>query len=208
MATRLRKRKVASGALLKIVHQGMLLIAIAFLGLITGSYLTFADALPARVLTEAYRGGQALVDKWTRWNEPYPGEFWQPARTQAKGVTVYDRARAANGFTLFTSGEGQKAVLIPMTGEVLHEWRPPFSALWDKPRAVAKPQPASEAGRLLEVTPGGEIVWEHLNPAPAGESGEKTAVISAERGIDPATLDPEFLDGSRADRHDPSSPAG
>ncbi len=140
---RLRKQKMASGSLLKIVHQGMLLVAIAFLGLITGSYLVFADAPPAWFLTDAYRGGQALLDKWTKWNVRYPGEFWQPTRTQARGVTVYDPKRAANGFTLHTSAGEQKALLISMPGEVLHEWHLPFSAVWDKSAAVVKPQPDS-----------------------------------------------------------------
>jgi hypothetical protein len=126
---------------LRVLHQAVLLVAIAFLGLIAGSYLVFADAAPGRFLTDAYRGGQALFDKWTKWNEAYPGEFWQPARSQAQGVTVYDPGRAANGFTLFTSGEGQKAVLISMTGAVLHAWQLPFSAVWDRSAAVAAPQP-------------------------------------------------------------------
>ena len=120
-----------------------LVVAIAFLGLVAGSYLVFADAFPARFLTDAYRGGHALLDKWTKWNEPYPGEFWQPARTAAVGVTVYDPKRAADGLTLYTSTGEQKAVLISMTGEVLHTWQLPFSAVWDESAAVVKPQPDS-----------------------------------------------------------------
>ena len=120
-----------------------LVVSIAFLGLVAGSYLVFSDAFPARFLTDAYRGGHALLDKWTKWNEPYPGEFWQPARTAAVGVTVYDPKRAADGLTLYTSTGEQKAVLISMTGEVLHAWQLPFSAVWDELAAVVKPQPDS-----------------------------------------------------------------
>jgi Arylsulfotransferase (ASST) len=162
---------MSNASLFKTVQQAMLLVAIAFLGLIAGSFLVFADAFPARVLTDAYRGGQALVDKWTKWNEPYPGEFWQPARTEAKGVTVYDPARAANGFTLFTSGEGQKAVLISMTGEVVHEWQLPFSAVWDETAAVAQPQPDSLIyWRKAYMYPNGDLlaIYEAAGDTPWG----------------------------------------
>jgi hypothetical protein len=52
----------------------------------------------------------------------------------------------------------------------------------------------SEGGRLFEVTPEGEIVWEYLNPVRGGEDGELIAVVSWGQRIDPAALDPEFLD--------------
>ena len=131
------------GRLMAALQRLALGVAIGFLGLVAGSYLVFADAFPARFLTDAYRGGNALLDKWTKWNEPWPGEFWQPARTGAVGVTVYDPERAANGYTLYTSAGEQKAVLISMTGEVLHAWQLPYSAVWDESAAVARPQPDS-----------------------------------------------------------------
>jgi Arylsulfotransferase (ASST) len=159
------------GSLVKVLHQMAVVVSIAFLGLIAGSYLVFADALPGRLLTDAYRGGHALLDKWTKWNEPYPGEFWQPARSQAKGVTVYDPTRAGNGFNLYTSGEGQKAVLISMTGEVLHEWHLPFSAVWDESAAVAKPQPDSLIyWRKAYMYPNGDLlaIYEAAGDTPWG----------------------------------------
>ena len=51
----------------------------------------------------------------------------------------------------------------------------------------------SEGGRLLEVTPAGEIVWEYLNPLRGGDAGEMTGVVSWGKRIDPKTLDPGFL---------------
>ena len=51
----------------------------------------------------------------------------------------------------------------------------------------------SEGGRLLEVTPEGEVVWEYLNPVRGGDAAEHIAVVSWGQRIDPATLDPEFL---------------
>jgi Arylsulfotransferase (ASST) len=171
MATTSPGWTVPSGSLVKVLHRTAVVVSIAFLGLIAGSYLVFADAGPGRLLTDAYRGGQALLDKWTKWNEPYPGEFWQPVRSQAKGVTVYDPQRAGNGFTLYSSGEGQKAVLISMTGEVLHEWHLPFSAVWDESAAVAKPQPDSLIyWRKVHLYPNGDLlaIYEAAGDTPWG----------------------------------------
>jgi hypothetical protein len=50
----------------------------------------------------------------------------------------------------------------------------------------------SDAGRILEVAPDGDVVWEYLNPIRRGRDKSLIAVISAARRIDPASLDPEF----------------
>ena len=115
-------------------------LAIGFVGFVAGSYAMFAEAPPARYLADAYRGGQALLAKKTQYDSPYPAGFWQKARTEQRGVVTYDPARATNGHTLYTSGEGQRAVLVSMTGEVLHEWNLPFSAIWDETASVQKPR--------------------------------------------------------------------
>ena len=53
-------------------------------------------------------------------------------------------------------------------------------------------------GRLLEVTPGGEIVWEYYNPVRAegrGEDGgDLIPIVSWAERVDPSTIDPSVLD--------------
>jgi hypothetical protein len=60
---------------------------------------------------------------------------------------------------LYTSGHAQKAFLVSMTGEVVHEWQLPFSTVWDESAAVQDPQPDSliylEKARLL---PDGDLL--------------------------------------------------
>jgi hypothetical protein len=128
-------------SVVKAIPYAVVVISIGFLGLVAGSYLVYVNAFPARHLTDAYRGGHALLDKWSKWDQAYPTEFWQPARREASGVTVYDPSRAANGLTLYTTGGGHRAVLIGMDGAVVHEWQLPFSAIWDETAAVKTPQP-------------------------------------------------------------------
>jgi hypothetical protein len=50
----------------------------------------------------------------------------------------------------------------------------------------------SDGGRLFELTPGGEIVWEYINPERGGADGELIPIVSWGQRIDPATLDPGF----------------
>jgi Arylsulfotransferase (ASST) len=133
-----------AGVIATAAPYAVLLLAIGFLCFVAGSFLTFKGAFPAKQLTDAFRGGEALLDKETRYNSPFPPELWQPARTEAKGVTVYDQKRAYDGLTLYTSGADQKARLISMTDQVLHEWNLPYSQVWDDTAAVRHPQPDSQ----------------------------------------------------------------
>jgi Arylsulfotransferase (ASST) len=158
-------------SVVKLLPYAAVVISIAFLGVVAGSYLVFVNAFPAPQLTDAYRGGHALLDKWSKWNQAYPTEFWQPARSPASGVTVYDPERAANGLTLYTSGGGQRAVLISMTGEVVHEWHLPFSAVWDETAAVTHPQPDSLIYfRKAHLYPNGDLlaIYEAAGDTPWG----------------------------------------
>jgi hypothetical protein len=52
----------------------------------------------------------------------------------------------------------------------------------------------SDGGRLLEVTPDGEIVWEFVNPVRGGDADEFVPVVSWGQRIDPTQLDPGFLE--------------
>ncbi|MCE3248237.1 MAG: hypothetical protein K0R41_2062 [Geminicoccaceae bacterium] len=158
-------------SVVKAIPYAVVVISIGFLGLVAGSYLVYVNAFPARHLTDAYRGGHALLDKWSKWEQAYPTEFWQPARRAASGVTVYDPARAANGLTLYTTGGGQRAVLISMTGEVVHEWNLPFSAVWDETAAVKQPQPDSLIYfRKAHLYPNGDLlaIYEAAGDTPWG----------------------------------------
>jgi hypothetical protein len=141
------------------------------LGFVAGSYAMLAEALPARYLADAYRGGQALLAAKTQYDSPYPDGFWQPARTERQGVVRYDRAKASNGYTLYTSGESQRAVLVSMSGQILHEWHLPFSAVWDDSASVKQPRPDSMIHyNRAYMYPNGDLlaIYEALGDTPWG----------------------------------------
>ena len=61
----------------------------------------------------------------------------------------------------------------------------------------------SQAGRFLEVTADGEVVWEYVNPVRGGEQDEKIPIVAWARRYLPAEIDPAFDLGSRP-RSNPS----
>jgi hypothetical protein len=129
------------GMLSEVLPSILFVLCIGFLGFIAGGYVMFANAFPHKHLANAYNGGAALFAKKTQYSNPYPPELWQPERTAARGVTVHDPARAEAGYTLYTSGHAQTALLISMDGDVLHQWQLPFSAVWDETADVKDPRP-------------------------------------------------------------------
>lgn len=51
----------------------------------------------------------------------------------------------------------------------------------------------SNAGRILEVTPAGEIVWQFINPVRGGEDGQMIPIIAWSEWQDPQKVDPSSL---------------
>ena len=136
-----------------------------------GAVLSAAGVFPGPEIARAYQGGKALYDKATGYQNVYASDLWHPARFPDRGVTVYDPARAQDGVTLYTSGHEAAAYLIGMDGEVLHEWRRPFSTVWDASAAVRRPQPDSHVYfRKAMVYPNGDllVVYEGVGDTPYG----------------------------------------
>jgi hypothetical protein len=60
----------------------------------------------------------------------------------------------------------------------------------------------SNAGRILEVAPNGDVVWEFVNPVRGAKRGDRPLIpiIAAAQRIDPATLDPGLIRDEIAQR--------
>ena len=55
----------------------------------------------------------------------------------------------------------------------------------------------SDGGRLFEVTPGGDVVWNCVNPVRGGTSGELVPIVARAQRVDPASPAPAFLPSAR-----------
>lgn len=147
------------------------IVAATLLIFLAGAFLTAAGIPPGPQITRALQGGRALYAKLTLYDDVYMSDLWYPARSDARGVTINVAGRVSPGSTLYTSGHQAAAYLVSADGEVLHEWKRPFSRIWNEQAAVRDPQPDTHVymrkARLLE---NGDIlaVYEGAGDTPYG----------------------------------------
>ena len=147
-------------------------VSLGFLIFIAGTLVIMADVFPSGYVRDAYRAGTALYQKRTRSHDPLTSDLWRTARSPDRGVTLHDPARVQNGLTLYSSGHAPVALLIDMAGTVVHEWRKPYSEVWDKHHAAVKdPVPDSQAYfRKARAFPNGDllVVYDGVGDTPYG----------------------------------------
>lgn len=116
--------------------------ALLVLTFLAGAIVAVSGIFPGPEIARAYQGGVALYSQLTKYQDVYGGDLWYPERRPDKGVTVYIPGKAQEGLTLYTSGSAAAAYLIDMNGTVRHQWRRPFSTVWQPDAGwVANPQP-------------------------------------------------------------------
>lgn len=116
-------------------------IALLFLSFLGGAFVMLSKVFPAGQLSDAYRGGEALIAKMQQSRDPLASDFWAPERRPEEGVTIHNPAEAFPGYTLYTSGHGSEALLFSMDGLLVHSWQLPYSAIWSEASPVKNPQP-------------------------------------------------------------------
>jgi hypothetical protein len=137
----------------------MAVASLLFLAFVAGAAIMHFGLFPMDPLRRAFSGGSALYEGMTGYNDRFTTDFWADARTDQRGVTRYDPARAQNGLTLYSSTHEQAAYLMDMQGKVVHRWQMNFSALWDESAAVKNPR--SDEFIYIEkaqVLPNGDLI--------------------------------------------------
>jgi hypothetical protein len=153
------------------VSRIVLVLCVAFLGFVAGAFVTLGEVYPSRFFRNAYLAGNAVLHKRTGSNDPVTTSLWSEARTEERGVTIYDPEQAQNGYTLYTSGHDNKAFLITMDGTVVREWYMPYSRVWDASSAVKKPVPDTRIYfRKAKLYPNGDllVVYDGVDDTPHG----------------------------------------
>jgi hypothetical protein len=146
--------------------------ALVLLSFVAGAVLTAGEIFPGPQISRAYQGGQALYGKLTKYRDFRSTDLWFPQARSESGVTAYDPAKAQDGVTLYTSGGSAAAFLVDMDGNVLHEWRRPFSTVWRAGTGgVSKPQPDSHVFfHKAVLQPNGDLlaIYEGVGDTPYG----------------------------------------
>lgn len=130
-----------------------------FLAFVGGAYVVLDRLPPYGLLKDAYSAGTALYDRAVHYRDPLQTDLWADARSDRRGVTVTDTGKAFPGFTLYSSGHDAAAYLIDMNGRVVHQWRLPFSQVWDSSSVVEQPRPDKfVAFDKVHLFPNGDIL--------------------------------------------------
>lgn len=111
---------------------GAVMLSVSFLAFLAGASVVRFRWWPTPLLHRWFMAARALKFRLSS-TERFGPYFYRPARTERTGVLQHDPDQAFDGLTVFTSGHAQKALLLSMAGEVVHEWQAPFSSLWDDP---------------------------------------------------------------------------
>jgi len=90
------------------------------------------------------------------------------------GVTCYEQGLVEPGYILFAPAGGSECYLLGERGDIAHQWRLPgklgnYGQLLENGNLLVSikqgggPKLAAGGGRLLELDPQGDIVWEHTD---------------------------------------------
>lgn len=126
------------------------IVALAFLCITVGVTSQHFAIFPATLFQESLTGIDALLEREKRTNlEPSDGKeqtreemitsarvksgMWMPARSKDRGVTIHNPERSLQGYTLYCTGEREKALMVNMDGEVVWEWNGPFNEVYVPP---------------------------------------------------------------------------
>ncbi|TNE65673.1 MAG: hypothetical protein EP335_05190 [Alphaproteobacteria bacterium] len=148
------------------------LTGLLLLVFLVGAMSVVAGFFPGPEIKRAYIGGMAWYDKLNHQQNVYETDLWTTPRHDAKGVTVKIGARMQPGLTLYTSGDAPAAYLIDADGNLLHEWRRPFSSFHEAGDGGPEhPQPDEFVHfRHARVLPNGDLIalYEGTGDTPYG----------------------------------------
>ncbi len=116
------------------------LAAILFLSFVVGAASMYFKFFPYKNLNDAFAGSTAVIAQATQPADRY-ARAWSRSRKNRIGIMRHDPERAYQGYTLFTSAHGTKALLMDMEGNFVHEWGVPYSSIWDDAADVKNPVP-------------------------------------------------------------------
>ena len=138
-------------------------LALLFITFVGGAIVVLAKVPPSKFLSDAYEAAGALLEQKTGYGDPLKTNFWNPARSEQRGVTINDSQRVYPGYTLYTSTDDSSTRLITMDGTLVHEWRKPYSTVWTSKSAVDKPQPDELVTmREARVYPNGDLLVQYI----------------------------------------------
>lgn len=130
------------------------LFSAVFLGIAYGMAAYKLQLWPFWLFRDAYMSAGAWYNRIKPFEPPYFKTYHENI-----GISRYNKEKAYNGLTLFVSGHAQKAFLISMEGQIMHEWHLPFSKVWTNPPQIKFPASDDQIRfRKAHLYPNGDIL--------------------------------------------------
>ncbi len=126
------------GTLIQRLFIVALLVSVVFLSVVFGMAAYKFKLWPFPIFRDAFQATKAWREKLMPVTR-YKTYVWNWTPHTNSGILRYNKEKAYNGVTLYTSGHAQKAFLISMKGQILHEWHLPFSRVWTNPPHITFP---------------------------------------------------------------------
>jgi hypothetical protein len=125
----------------QVILKGFSLLGVLVLGCLLGAAIMFFHLPSGEFLAQAFAGASAW---YQRSRSSLPSHPRNVRESAVHEVTVDDAEKTSDGFTLYSTTGGARAVLIDMRGTVVHRWELPFSHAWPDPPHVEDPLPDNQ----------------------------------------------------------------
>ncbi len=136
------------------------LVLMALLAFIVGAVVAEFQVSPVYgFFGRAFSAASALKIKTFDYNKARNTDLWIKTRSADTGVVKWDREKAFDGYTFFASSHAQKAFLMDMEGQIVHEWAVPFRKAWPtSPHLGRLVDDSFIAWRKAILMPNGDVI--------------------------------------------------
>jgi hypothetical protein len=114
----------------------VLVCAVLFLMLVAGSSAMWFGFFPGPQLQQSFQAWEALSKMQRQQKRSFNAGGVYPADHDFGGVTRSDPQRWQDGYTLYSTAQGQSVNLVNMAGELVHRWELSYHDMWDADSTV------------------------------------------------------------------------
>lgn len=146
-------------------------LGVAILAFFFGMVIAIKQSPPFRTVRDAWLAYCSLNQQQGIIGARYPDHMWYPSESSAGGLLQSTPEESFGDFTVFTSGDSCRAMLVDQQGEQVHEWYAPFWEVFPHSRHVPSwlPERFILMRRAL-VFPNGDLLalYETIANTPSG----------------------------------------
>jgi hypothetical protein len=113
-----------------------LIVAVAFLILVAGGAAIYFSVTPGPQLERSFQAWEAVRTRQRQQRRTLNAGGVYPVEHNFQGVTRADPSRWQEGYTVYSTAQGQAVSLVNMQGHEVHRWEFSYDELWDEESEV------------------------------------------------------------------------